>query len=37
MQIAPAISKDDDALADQDSSTRGLIEYYRAHRRPASA
>jgi glucose-6-phosphate isomerase len=32
MQIAPAISTDDLALAAQDSSTRGLIEYYRAQR-----
>jgi glucose-6-phosphate isomerase len=32
MQIAPAISKDDDALASQDSSTRGLIGYYRSQR-----
>ena len=31
-QIAPAISKDDSALAQQDSSTRGLIEYYRSQR-----
>ncbi|MFN8098258.1 MAG: glucose-6-phosphate isomerase [Dermatophilaceae bacterium] len=32
MQIAPAISRDDQALAEQDSSTRGLIEYYRSQR-----
>ncbi len=32
-QIAPAISADDRALAEQDASTRGLIEYYRAQRR----
>ena len=32
LQIAPAISADDAALAAQDPSTRGLIEYYRAHR-----
>ena len=31
-QIAPAISADDAALAAQDSSTQGLIRYYRAHR-----
>jgi len=33
MQIAPAISQDDEALAAQDPSTRGLIEYYRSQRR----
>ena len=33
MQIAPAISKDDEALAAQDPSTRALIEYYRSQRR----
>ena len=33
LQIAPAISADDEALAAQDSSTRGLIEAYRARRR----
>ncbi|GAA1807768.1 MAG: glucose-6-phosphate isomerase [Actinobacteria bacterium] len=32
MQIAPAISQDDEALAAQDPSTRGLIEYYRSQR-----
>ncbi len=32
-QIAPAISADDRALAEQDASTRGLIEYYRAQPR----
>lgn len=32
-QITPAISADDAALAAQDSSTRALIDYYRAHRR----
>ncbi len=32
LQVSPAISQDDDALAAQDSSTRGLIEYYRAQR-----
>ena len=31
-QIAPAISSDDSALAAQDGSTRGLIEFYRANR-----
>ena len=31
-QIAPAITGDDAALAAQDPSTRGLIEYYRANR-----
>ena len=31
-QIAPAIEGDADALAAQDASTRGLLEYYRAHR-----
>jgi glucose-6-phosphate isomerase len=33
LQIAPAISQDDEALAAQDPSTRGLIEYYRSQRR----
>ena len=33
LQIAPAISQDDDALAAQDSSTRGLIDYYRSQRK----
>lgn len=32
-EIVPAISKDDDALAKQDQSTKALIEYYRAHRK----
>jgi glucose-6-phosphate isomerase len=32
LQIAPAISADDAALAAQDGSTRGLIEYYRSQR-----
>ena len=32
LQVAPAISSDDDALAAQDSSTRGLIGYYRENR-----
>ena len=32
LQIAPAISSDDEALARQDSSTRALIGYYRANR-----
>ncbi|QIK82951.1 glucose-6-phosphate isomerase [Sanguibacter sp. HDW7] len=32
MEIAPAISGDDAALEAQDASTKGLIEYYRAHR-----
>lgn len=31
-QILPAITGDTDALAAQDSSTRGLIEFYRANR-----
>jgi glucose-6-phosphate isomerase len=31
-QIGPAIDGDADALAGQDASTRGLIDYYRAHR-----
>ena len=31
-QITPAIGGDADALADQDPSTKALIEYYRAHR-----
>ncbi|WP_029144758.1 glucose-6-phosphate isomerase [Microbacterium luticocti] len=33
LQIAPAIEGDADAVAAQDASTRGLLEYYRAHRR----
>ena len=32
LQIAPAISKDDTALATQDESTKALISYYRANR-----
>ncbi|MEK0307029.1 glucose-6-phosphate isomerase [Bifidobacterium favimelis] len=32
-EITPAISRDDQALAEQDQSTRSLIEFYRAHRR----
>ena len=31
-QIGPAIAGDAEALAAQDPSTRGLIEYYRSHR-----
>ncbi len=31
-EIMPAIEGSDEALAAQDASTRGLIEYYRAHR-----
>lgn len=31
-QIAPAVAGDAQALAEQDPSTRGLIEYYLAHR-----
>lgn len=31
-QIAPAISQDDAALAQQDQSTQALINFYRAHR-----
>jgi glucose-6-phosphate isomerase len=33
LQIAPAISGDDAALAKQDPSTQGLIRYYREERR----
>ena len=33
LQIYPAISKNDAALSEQDSSTQGLIEYYRQHRK----
>ncbi len=33
LQIAPAISADDEALGSQDSSTQSLITYYRAQRR----
>ncbi len=32
LQIAPAVEGDDDALNDQDPSTRSLISYYRQHR-----
>jgi glucose-6-phosphate isomerase len=32
LQIAPAIEGDEDAVAAQDASTRGLLEYYAAHR-----
>lgn len=32
LQIAPALEGDDDAIAAQDASTRGLLDYYRAHR-----
>jgi glucose-6-phosphate isomerase len=32
LQIAPAVSGDDEALAKQDSSTQALITYYRAQR-----
>ncbi|MDO3397865.1 glucose-6-phosphate isomerase [Nocardioides sp. SOB44] len=32
-EVGPAVAGDPDALADQDASTRSLIEYYRAHRR----
>ena len=32
-EIAPAVAGDAAALAGQDPSTRGLIEYYQAHRR----
>ncbi|MFT9009002.1 MAG: glucose-6-phosphate isomerase [Bifidobacterium sp.] len=31
-QITPAISSDDEALAQQDQSTQSLINFYRAHR-----
>ena len=31
-EITPAISSDDEALAKQDSSTQGLIQYYRSQR-----
>ena len=31
-EIAPAVNGDDAALAKQDSSTQGLITYYRQHR-----
>jgi glucose-6-phosphate isomerase len=33
MEIAPAVGGDAAVLADQDPSTRGLIEYYLAHRK----
>jgi glucose-6-phosphate isomerase len=31
-QLGPAIAGDESSLADQDSSTRALIAYYRSHR-----
>lgn len=31
-QVAPAVSGDEDALAQQDASTQSLIRYYREHR-----
>ena len=34
LQIAPAVAGDADAAAQQDPSTRALIDYYRTHRRP---
>ncbi|MFC7625387.1 glucose-6-phosphate isomerase [Microlunatus sp. GCM10028923] len=34
LQLAPAVSGDEAALAQQDSSTRSLITYYRTHRTP---
>ena len=33
MQIAPAVTGDDEALAGQDASTQALIGYYRQHRK----
>lgn len=33
LDVAPALAGDPTALAAQDSSTRALVEYYRAHRR----
>lgn len=32
LEIAPAVSGDDEALADKDSSTRALVGWYRQHR-----
>jgi glucose-6-phosphate isomerase len=32
LQVAPAVSGDDDVLAKQDPSTQQLIRYYREHR-----
>ena len=32
LQIAPAVSGDDEALATQDPSTQGLVTWYREHR-----
>ena len=34
LQIVPAVAGDADAAAQQDPSTRALIDYYRTHRRP---
>ena len=33
LQIAPAVSGNDEALATQDPSTQGLVTWYREHRR----
>ncbi len=33
LQIAPAVAGDADALAAQDPSTRGLVDYYLRNRR----
>lgn len=33
LEVAPAVSGDKDSLAEQDSSTRSLIEFYRENRR----
>ncbi|GAA1978365.1 glucose-6-phosphate isomerase [Nocardioides panacihumi] len=33
MQISPAVAGDAEVAAEQDPSTRGLIDFYRAHRR----
>ncbi|MDN6659621.1 MAG: glucose-6-phosphate isomerase, partial [Acidipropionibacterium jensenii] len=32
LQVAPAVSGDDAALVAQDSSTQGLVTWYRQHR-----
>ena len=32
LEVAPAVAGDAEAIAAQDPSTRGLVEYYRAHR-----
>ncbi len=37
LKVTPAVTGDEDALLEQDVSTRGLIRYYRSQRYPESA